>query len=169
MSQSNRPHLQSRSSSPPTMTIAMLAAIMGGNMSALAETDSSVVGRWRERERDPAQLGVQSIGVIDIAPCPGGYCGVTVDAKGACGAVILRLTVNPQWQGKSNGENWSNFPGILSWRGKSAPTHASWRGGSFNFTASEPGMHPLSRRSMPVYVGRFTREGPAQCDAAGVS
>ena len=151
------------------MTAVMLAAIMGGNMSAAAEGDASVVGRWRERAQGPAQQGLERIGAIDIAPCAGGYCGVLVDSNGGCGAIILRMTINPQWRGTSNGESWSNFPGILTWRGKSAPTHASWRGSNFNFTASEPGTHPLSRRSMPIYVGRFTREGPARCDAAVVS
>ncbi len=148
----------------------MVALMMGGNMSAEAQTSSSIVGRWREAEQAAVRKGMQTIGTIDIVACAGGYCGVTVSADGACGTVVLKLAVNPQWQGKTpNGEAWQNFPGILNWRGKDAPVHATWREASFSFTASEPGMHPLSRRSIPLYIGRYTREGPSRCDAPGVS
>ena len=156
MLQSNRPRLSFRASPTSTMTAVMLAAIMGGNMSAAAEGDASVVGRWRERAQGPAQQGLERIGAIDIAPCAGGYCGVLVDSNGGCGAIILRMTINPQWRGTSNGESWSNFPGILTWRGKSAFTRECEKRGIKQVVASP--RRPQTLGKIERFWGTLWRE-----------
>jgi hypothetical protein len=125
---------------------------------------SAYFGRWTvDDPTEKFSVNGKLYRVVDIAPCGGDFCGVSVDG-GACGETLFRflaahanteeLTGHGKWGAASKKVILDRSDGRIE-----AAT------GTFTLYVGEPSFNVSSRSAMPLFVANYHRIGESACTA----
>lgn len=154
--------------------IALIMLAMPGSAiisPTLAQDQSaSLQGRWREATGAQPPPGHAALGIIDFFPCGSdAICGRKVSSDGACGPIVMRLSVSGRTSGNAEKPALIYYSGKLTGLGKDAEMTGESSASAFRMRAVTPGFAIMSRQAMPYYVSAFNRIGPAKCTQGPIS
>lgn len=135
-------------------------------VSDLPVARSPYYGRWTVAEDRPVFTARGRLyKTIDVAPCGSDFCGVSVDDKGGCGAVLFRFL------GKhANGEDMLRGHGKWGDAQKNVEIYAGYDDSAANSRTFELSLgdgHDFGGRSenMPKFHANYRRVSGANCRA----
>jgi len=147
------------------LSILGLAALAGTALIAPARATAAAVspyyGRWTVAEDRPIFTARGRLyKTIDVASCGRDFCGVSVDDRGKCGAVLFRFLAR-------HADGTDMLRGRAKWGDtqKNVEIYASIDGTDRSFELSLGDGHDFGERSgsMPKFHGSYRRLGAARC------
>ncbi len=152
-------HLRSRLSICALSSLAALT--VAAHSSATPKAANPYYGRWTVSEDRPIFTARGRLyKTLDVAACGRGFCGISVDDKGICGATLFRFARHPEVDLLGHGKWGDAVKNIqISWD-EGDPDHAA--------TTMELSLgdgHDFGGRSgnMPKFRGEYRRVSEARC------